>query len=257
MRSREAVVVPALVTLLLHAALLALLGANWEPERKEMRVTPRHVKAQLVTLDKSAAKPQQPKPRPPAPKPEPKKEQAKPEPKKEPPKAEPPKPKPTPTPTPKPKPPEKKPPPKPDPKLAEAARQRELQKKKQEEEKRRREQELAMALAAEEELQQADDLDLARSIGDAITETVADNWSRPPSARRDMRVVLRLQLIPTGEVVGVTVLESSGDEAFDRSAIDAVNKAERFPEVTDVPSGFFEQRLRNFRLEFRPEDLRL
>jgi colicin import membrane protein len=223
-----------------------------------MRVTPRHVNARIVTLDKSAAKPQQPKPRPPAPKPEPKKEPPKPEPKKEPPKPEPKKeaPKPTPKPTPKPVP--KKEPPKPDPKVAEAARQREQQKKKQEEEKRRREQELAMALAAEEELQQAEtETELAMAYTDAIRAAIEDNWSRPPSARHDMRVVLRIQLIPTGEVVGVSVVESSGNDAFDQSAIDAVRKAARFQEVADASPQVFERHLRSFKLEFRPEDLRL
>ena len=92
---------------------------------------------------------------------------------------------------------------------------------------------------------------------DAIRAAIEDNWSRPPSARRDMEVVLRLQLIPTGEVVSVTVVKSSGNEAFDTSAINAVKKAGRFPEVADVPQPVFERHLRSFQLVFRPEDLRL
>jgi colicin import membrane protein len=54
-------------------------------------------------------------------------------------------------------------------------------------------------------------------------------------------------------VVGVTVLESSGDAAFDRSAEAAVRKARRF----EVPkeSAMFERYFRRFTLLFRPEDL--
>ena len=113
-------------------------------------------------------------------------------------------------------------------------------------------------MAMEEETQQADsDTDLAMAYTDAIRASIEDNWSRPPSARRDMEVVLRLQLIPTGEVVSVTVVKSSGNEAFDTSAINAVKKAGRFPEVADVPQPVFERHLRSFQLVFRPEDLRL
>jgi colicin import membrane protein len=71
-----------------------------------------------------------------------------------------------------------------------------------------------------------------------------------------MEVLLALQLIPTGEVVSVTVVRSSGNTAFDRSAINAVEKAERFPELQNLPSREFEKTFRRFRLLFRPEDLR-
>ena len=37
-----------------------------------------------------------------------------------------------------------------------------------------------------------------------VRAAIEDSWSRPPSARREMEVVLRIQLIPTGEVVSVS-----------------------------------------------------
>ena len=251
-RRLEAVILPATLSVVLHALLLFVLTANWEPERDQsIRKVPRHVNAKLVTLDKAAAKPKQAKPRPPEPKPEPPK--PKPEPPK--PKPEPPKPKPEPKPSPKPAP--KKEPPKPDPKKVEEARKKEQQ-KKAEEERRQRQREMELSMAMEEETQQAEsDTDLAMAYTDAIRAAIEDNWSRPPSARRDMEVVLRLQLIPTGEVVSVSVVKSSGNEAFDTSAINAVKKAGRFPEVADAPQPVFERHLRSFQLVFRPEDLRL
>jgi TonB family protein len=283
MRSLEGYILPAAVTLLLHAALLVFLTVNWQPAHEPLvKPAPRHVKARLVSLEKSGAKqprqaapkPPQPKPEPPKPKPEPPKPEPKPEPPKpEPPKPkpEPPKPKPEPKPQPKPEPkPKPKPePPKPDPKVQEEARkreqarreaeQKEKQKKQREQqlrEQQQREQELALALAAEDEAMEAGDAETT-TYEEAIAMAIEDNWSRPPSARRDMQVVLRIQLIPTGEVVGVSVIKSSGDEAFDRSAINAVTKAARFPEVADAPPQVFERHLRSLQLVFRPEDLRL
>ena len=249
-RRLEGFILPALISVVLHGLLLFLLTANWEPERdRTIRKVPRHVNAKLVTLDQAAAKPKQAKPRPAELTPQP------PKPKVEPPKpkVEPPKPKPAPTLKPAPK----KEPPTPDPKKLEDARKREQQ-KKAEEERRQREKEMTLAMATEEDMQAAEsDTDLAMAYTDSIRAAIEDNWSRPPSARRDMEVVLRLQLIPTGEVVSVSVMKSSGNEAFDTSAINAVKKAERFPEVADASPQVFERHLRSFQLVFRPEDLRL
>jgi colicin import membrane protein len=71
-----------------------------------------------------------------------------------------------------------------------------------------------------------------------------------------MEAVLAIQLVPTGEIVSVSVLRSSGSVAFDRSAINAVEKAGSFPELRNLPPREFEQTFRRFQLLFRPEDLR-
>ena len=110
----------------------------------------------------------------------------------------------------------------------------------------------------------SEDQELAANASDAdnaaaatyragIYQRIVDNWSRPPSARNGMEVELRVELVPTGDVVAVTILRSSGNAAFDQSAEAAVRKARRF----EVPkeSRLFEQRFRRFNLLFRPEDL--
>jgi len=88
-----------------------------------------------------------------------------------------------------------------------------------------------------------------------IQREIIQNWSRPPSARNGMQALLRVFLVPTGEVIEVSVEESSGNEAFDRSAILAVEKSQRF-EVPSDPRRF-ERNFREFEVLFRPEDLRL
>jgi TolA protein len=97
---------------------------------------------------------------------------------------------------------------------------------------------------------------MAASYAALIRDTVTGYWSRPPSARNGMQAVLELRLVPTGEIVSVSVLESSGSSAFDRSALNAVEKAGSFPELKNLPAREFEQNFRRFRLLFRPEDLR-
>ena len=117
--------------------------------------------------------------------------------------------------------------------------------------------ELALALDAEDVLlEEASDQEVTQSYVALIARVIEENWSRPPSARNEMEAELTLQLIPTGEVVSVTLARGSGSAAFDRSAIAAVMKAERFPELQDLPSRLFEKDFRRLRLKFKPEDLR-
>ena len=70
-----------------------------------------------------------------------------------------------------------------------------------------------------------------------------------------MSVLLQINLVPTGEVISVNVLRSSGDAAFDRSAVQAVRRADRFPELQDMSIGLFERQFRQFNLLFKPEGL--
>jgi len=66
---------------------------------------------------------------------------------------------------------------------------------------------------------------------------------------------LRVRLVPTGEVVDVGVEQSSGNEAFDRSALLAVERSARFQVPSDP--NLFENNFRSFTVLFRPEDLLL
>ena len=88
-----------------------------------------------------------------------------------------------------------------------------------------------------------------------IQRDIIQNWSRPPSARNGMQALLKVFLVPTGEIVDVVVQESSGNNAFDRSAMLAVNKTERFLVPSEARQ--FERNFREFTILFRPMDLRL
>ena len=102
----------------------------------------------------------------------------------------------------------------------------------------------------------AEEPSLRDMVAATIQAAVINRWKRPPSARNGMVSVLSIQLVPTGEVVGVSVLQSSGNSAFDRSAMNAVERAGRFPEVAKLEDRIFEANFRRFQLIFKPEDLR-
>lgn len=87
----------------------------------------------------------------------------------------------------------------------------------------------------------------------AIYLAIVTNWVRPPSARNNMEVIVLVELFPNGDLNSVAVVESSGNSAFDRSAVAAVKKAAPFRVPSD--STAFETGFRTIKLRFKPEDL--
>jgi colicin import membrane protein len=233
--------VPLLLAVALHCAAVLALMRGFNPAAEETRVIkPRIIQSELIVLEPKA----QPKPPPPA---RPKPMQQAP-----------------PAPAAQPKPVDKPPPkPVPDPaaerRAAELARERERQKRLDELAKASFNEALQAAAAETAEFQSetpADtdaDQQAAQSFRMGIYQSIVANWSRPPSARQGMQAKLLVELVPTGDVVAVSLLESSGNGAFDRSAEAAVHKARRFEVPKD--SALFERYFRRFTLLFRPEDL--
>lgn len=143
-------------------------------------------------------------------------------------------------------------------KLAEKKRKAAAKKKAAAEQRALEQALLEQTLADEDaEIQAQEDYFTAQQHGGLIRKSIEAHWRRPPSARNGMVVMLSIELLPNGELKNVSVLESSGNEQFDASAINAVNKARRFPSVNSVSNQVFEQYFRRFTLKFSPEDLRL
>lgn len=221
---------PLLLALLLHAGVAAALVRGWQPNGDDMPrlVQPRIVAASIVVMEKPAPRPPLPsaKPDPVAPPVEREPAPVKPEPRSE-------------------------PPPKPDPEIERRA--------KEEADRQRRLLELAEQSTAQAFETEA--ADLAEATADAQTMTYMDainraivlQWSRPPSARNDMKARFRVDLVPSGELLGATLLETSGNAAFDRSAEIAIRKASPFEMPPD--NEVFEAHFRRFTLLFNPQDL--
>ncbi len=221
---------PLLLAFGVHAAVALALAQGWKSPPVEPRVVaPNIVDAALLVLE-------QPKPKP--------------------------APRATPPPTPKlGRPVAEVPKPKVDP-LAEQRRQNEeAERERQREEEARQKRLDALADRSFDDLLEREMTDLGQDAADTASLTyfqgiysaIVANWSRPPSARNDMEARLRVELIPTGEVVSVTVISSSGNGAFDRSAEAAVRKARRFEVPSETRS--FERHYRSFVLLFKPQDL--
>ena len=98
---------------------------------------------------------------------------------------------------------------------------------------------------------------VAGSLDDLIVKLVSDNWTRPPSARNGMSVEVLIEMLPDGTITNASVARSSGDSAFDGSAVSAVRKVGRIPEMQQLDRATFDQLYRQRRAVFKPEDLSL
>ena len=227
---------PLVLALLLHGGVAVGLLRGWQPDADEMPrlVQPRIIEASLLVIEKPA-------PRAPLPSAEP---IVVPKPAAAPPKPKPPVEQPKREREPKPKPP-------PDPEVErraqeEAARQRRL--------RELAEQSTSLAFESEAaDLEETTADAQTMTYMDAINRAIVEQWSRPPSARNDMKARFRVELVPSGELLSVLLTETSGNAAFDRSAEVAIRKAGPFEMPPD--HDLFEANFRRFTLLFNPQDL--
>lgn len=229
-RVAEGSTAAVVLSVLLHAVIFSLFAINWERPSQQQVVQPVAIRASLVEL---AAKPAARQPA--APQTQPKTTVKKPS--KSPAKVSP-KPAPAAEPT---------PPVPPSPSQRDA--RRELLEAAQ------REQQPVAASDAADIAEQ-----LVASYVEAIVGRLSEAWSRPPSARLGMSATLRINTVPTGRVVGISVLHSSGDEAFDRSVQLAVERVGQFVVIAELyrrDPALFERQFRQLDIIFSPEDLRL
>ena len=94
----------------------------------------------------------------------------------------------------------------------------------------------------------------------AIAALLAEQWSRPPSARLGMSATVRIITVPTGRVVGISVIDSSGSEPFDRSVQLAIERVGQFDIIAELyrrDPALYERQFRQLEILFTPEDLRL
>lgn len=112
--------------------------------------------------------------------------------------------------------------------------------------------EQAQAVAAEQAEQEAGEV---AYYSELLKNLIARNWNRPPSARNNMVALVQLSLSPFGDLLEVRLLEGSGNDAYDRSVVQAIQRAAPFPELKKLERRVFDNKFKRINFRFRPEDL--
>ena len=85
-----------------------------------------------------------------------------------------------------------------------------------------------------------------------IQRQVRENWKRPKNINKSLKTEIQINLVPTGEILSASVIKSSGNKAFDESAMSAILKVKSFEGLT-MQMQLFDQHFRKFTLVFTPE----
>ena len=107
------------------------------------------------------------------------------------------------------------------------------------EEKQRQEKIAHEKRAAEQKRRATFELGEVAKYKGLIKNQITRSWAFPVSYQKGMKCKILVRLIPSGDVVSVRIIQSSGNSAFDRSVEMAVNKASPLP-VPKSSTGLFD-----------------
>ena len=93
------------------------------------------------------------------------------------------------------------------------------------------------------------DLEIFSSM---IKSQVMENWKRPTNLSSNFKTEIQITLVPTGEILSSKIINSSGNRAFDDSALTAISKLKSFDGL-NMQMNLFDQHFRKFILIFSPE----
>ena len=85
-------------------------------------------------------------------------------------------------------------------------------------------------------------------------DKVREEWLEPEEGQEGDYVVVTVSLHPNGALTDMAVARSSGKEAFDHSALEAIRRAQPFYELQGLDLATFEREFQSFTFVFRPED---
>lgn len=107
----------------------------------------------------------------------------------------------------------------------------------------------------EEEIQKriSDNADVVEQISYKVIKDIEALWIRPNSAKIGMFADFNLRISRLGIIENIEMKQTSGDNAFDRAALNAIRKYKQIKYVRNLDDQTFQAYFSNFTLRFRPE----
>ena len=107
----------------------------------------------------------------------------------------------------------------------------------------------------EEEIQKriSDNADVVEQISYKVIKDIEGLWIRPNSAKIGKFADFNLRINRLGIIENIEMKQTSGDNAFDRAALNAIRKYKQIKYVRNLDDQTFQAYFSNFTLRFRPE----
>jgi len=91
------------------------------------------------------------------------------------------------------------------------------------------------------------------ALKERIAAAVEGVWRRPPGSSSGLTALIRVRVAPNGAVTFARLVQGSGDELFDQSAVVAVQRASPLPFPAEPKYYEF---IKEFQFKFAPDDAR-
>ena len=85
-----------------------------------------------------------------------------------------------------------------------------------------------------------------------IISTIENAWIKPKNIPQGLIANLRLTIRPSGRIIKVDLIKSSGNIRFDNSALQAVRRVEAFNFFNSISKSLFEKEFQKISISFNP-----
>ena len=87
-----------------------------------------------------------------------------------------------------------------------------------------------------------------------IQDRINSIWKKPSLGNKNIQSEFVINLAPSGEILSFDLISSSGDKAFDESALAALSSISFITEVIGLDRKYFERNFRSFNLVFKSKN---
>jgi TonB family protein len=111
---------------------------------------------------------------------------------------------------------------------------------------------IANLLTEEAEIEVSKEQQEIAMYAQRIISIIEDAWMKPRNIPENLVANLRLKIRPSGRIIGVDLIKSSGNIRFDNSALQAVRRVEVFNFFNSIPKTIFEKEFQVISISFNP-----
>jgi len=90
-------------------------------------------------------------------------------------------------------------------------------------------------------------------VDGVLAKRISENWYKPANAAANLSAIVQLKMQRDGKVASVKLTKASGDAAFDKSAINAINSIGFIDEVKRLSDADFQKGYASRSIQFTPQ----
>ena len=98
-----------------------------------------------------------------------------------------------------------------------------------------------------------ENIDIVEQISSRVIKDIEELWIKPNNSKKGMFADFSLSLSRSGLIVDIELVQSSGNKAFDRAALNAIRKYKQVRYINTINDEEYRIYFSKFTLRFKPE----